>query len=303
MRYAPIVCVCLGVFRLAAADKPNREVQELQRDVAQLQEAIQELQRGLDARFTALSAQIQVIADSSAKAAAATAGIQRSVEDQQASIAPLIAAQGSRIDQAASNLSTMQQSLADLTAVINRMQTQVTDLGNAVKVMQAPVAPPPPTGPGGPQAGIGAPPMSGTELYNNALRDRSGGKIDLALQEFNDYLKWYGNTDLAPNAQFYVADIHFSQGDYDSALREFDMVLEKYPDGNKTPDALYMKGRTLVQLGRRTQGAEEFRELIKRYPNSDLAKKACSQLNAMGLKCGSAPRAAASKKNNLRRRK
>jgi TolA-binding protein len=46
-------------------------------------------------------------------------------------------------------------------------------------------------------------------LYNNALRDYNGGKNDLATQEFNDYIKFYPNTDLAGNAYFYLAEIEF----------------------------------------------------------------------------------------------
>ncbi len=53
------------------------------------------------------------------------------------------------------------------------------------------------------------PPMPAQKLYNTARRISQGGKYDLAVQEFADYLKYYGNTDLAPNAQFYIAMIHF----------------------------------------------------------------------------------------------
>ena len=153
---------------------------------------------------------------------------------------------------------------------------------------------PAPAGAGpGPAAAIDTPTVSATDLYNNAQRDRSSGKLDLAVQEFADYLRWYGNTDLAPNAQFYIAYIHYSQANYDDALKEFDSVLEKYPDDiNKRPDALYYKGMTLLRLGRRTQGAEEFKELLKRYPNHDLSRQACSQLTTMGLKCAAARAAA-----------
>ena len=35
---------------------------------------------------------------------------------------------------------------------------------------------------------------------------------------------------VAPNAQFYIAMIHFVQQNYETAVKEFDMVLEKYPD-------------------------------------------------------------------------
>jgi tol-pal system protein YbgF len=130
--------------------------------------------------------------------------------------------------------------------------------------------------------------MPASDLYANANRDRQGGKLDLALQEFTDYLRWYGNTELAPNAQYYIASIHASQGDFDNAIREYDMVLEKYPDNNKTADAMYGKGVALTRQGRRTDGSREFQELIRRFPNSAVAPQACSQLTNMGLKCPAA---------------
>ena len=64
--------------------------------------------------------------------------------------------------------------------------------------MQTPAAAPPPGGGGlssGPSSSA-APPISGDMLYQNANRDRLGGKADLALQEFNDYLKYYGEAPL-----------------------------------------------------------------------------------------------------------
>ena len=56
-------------------------------------------------------------------------------------------------------------------------------------------------------------------LYNNALRDYNGGKNDLATQEFNDYIKFYPNTDLAGNSYFYLAEIQFKAGDYQEGGR------------------------------------------------------------------------------------
>jgi TolA-binding protein len=181
---------------------------------------------------------------------------------------------------------------------MSKMQAQLTDLNNAVKVMSTPAPPPPGAQPSGagdaaggmaaaPPSSAGAPTISASALYENANRDRNGGKLDLALQEYTDYLRWYGNTDLAPNAQYYIAWIHASQNDYNNAVREYDAVLEKYPDNNKTADAMYGKGIALTRMGRRTDGAREFQELIKRFPSNGLAGQACTQLTNMGLKCPS----------------
>jgi TolA-binding protein len=278
-------------------------MQELQRDVGLLQEQVKALQNSQNERLTELKTLVQQALDNANRANTGVAviqnGFQQSLKDlgsqvESKVVGPVVGL-STRMDQMSTDLRTLQGAVADLTNLFGKLQSQLTDLNNAVKVLQAPPAAPPPApgaGPG-PAAANDTPTVPATDLYNNAQRDRSSGKLDLAVQEFADYLKWYGNTDLAPNAQFYIAYIHYSQANYDDALKEFDSVLEKYPDDiNKRPDALYYKGMTLLRLGRRTQGAEEFKELLKGYPNHDLSRQACSQLTTMGLKC-TAARAAA----------
>ena len=78
-----------------------------------------------------------------------------------------------------------------------------------------------------PGASSQAPPAD--VLYNNALRDYNANNLDLASQEFADYLKFYSNTELAGNAQFYVADIEYRQGNFQQAVKDYDVVLEQYP--------------------------------------------------------------------------
>lgn len=297
----------LGVLALlvapAYAPAANREMQELQRDVGMLQDQVKALQNSQNERLTELKTLVQQALDNANRANTGVAviqnGFQQSLKDlgsqvESKVVGPVVGL-STRMDQMSMDLRTLQGAVADLTNLFGKLQSQLTDLNNAVKVLQAPPAAPPPApgaGPG-PAAANDTPTVPATDLYNNAQRDRSSGKLDLAVQEFADYLKWYGNTDLAPNAQFYIAYIHYSQANYDDALKEFDAVLEKYPDDiNKRPDALYYKGMTLLRLGRRTQGSEEFKELLKRYPNHDLSRQACSQLTTMGLKC-TAARAAA----------
>ena len=301
----------LGILALIAvpisAPAASREIQELQRDVGLLQEQVKALQSSQNDRLTELKALVQQAIGTADKASTGVAVIQSSVQqslrDQENKVVTPVVGLGTRIDSMAGDFRMLQQSMSDLTSMIGKLQNQLTDLNNAVKVLQAPPAAPPPSAPpssgapggdttGGPGPGASNAP-SATDLYNNATRDRGTGHLDLALQEFADYLKYYGNTALAPNAQYYIAFIHYSQADYEKALKEFDLVLEKYPDeDSKKAESMYYKGMTLVRLGHRTQGAEEFKEFLKRFPNHDLARQACSQLTTMGLKCGS-PRAAA----------
>jgi TolA-binding protein len=290
----------LGVLVLLAAPvsvlAASREIQELQRDVGLLQEQVKSLQSSQNEKLTALTVLVQQSVDAANKAntnvAVIQSSLQQNLKDQESKLLPPVAGATARMDQLSTDFRSLQNAVADLTSSINKIQAQLTDISNQVKIMQTPAAPPPASGvPGlggpGPNASADTPTIPANDLYDNAQRDRSGGKLDLALQEFSDYLKWYGNTDRAVNAQFYIAYIHYSQADYDDAVKEFDLVLEKYPsDNNKIPDALYYKGMALTRLGRRTQGAEEFKELLKRFPSSDYARQSCSQLTSMGLRCG-----------------
>jgi TolA-binding protein len=285
----------------------NKEIVELSRDVALLQEQMRTLQRSQDEKLTEIQVLVQQALDAANKANSLVAvlqnNFQQSSKDQQSKVVTTVVDLGSKMDTMTTSFGALQESVADISSQVGKLQQQVIDIGNAVRTIQTPPAAPPSAPGAGAGAGPGAggpvgnvPPVDSNTLYQNANRDRSGGNADLALQEYSDYLKYYGNTTFAPNAQFYIAEIHLNQNKLDDALQEFDMVLEKYPDNNKTADALYMKGATLVKMGKRTQGKQEFCELAKRFPSSDLAGKAKSQVKTLGLTCGAAAAPARKKK-------
>ncbi len=278
----------------------SKEIVELQRDVALLQEQLRTLQRSQDEKLSAIQVLIQQALDAANRANTSVAllqnNLQQNSKDQQSKVGTAVIDLGAKVDAMTGDVSALRESVADISSQVGKLQQQMVDIGNAVRTIQSPAATPPTAAPGGgpgpgqgsggPSAGM--PQVSAETLYQNAMRDQSGGKDDLALQEYTQYLADYGNLTLAPSAQFHVAEIHLKQGNLDDALKEFDMVLEKYPDNSKTPDALYMKGATLVKLGKRTQGKQEFCELVKRFPSNDLAGKARSQVKSLGLTCGAA---------------
>jgi tol-pal system protein YbgF len=270
----------------------SKEMVELQRDVAQLQDQVRTLQSGFDTKLAALTVLVQQAVDSSNKATNTLAGLQGGIQEQmrqqgQGIVGP-VAGLGTKVEEMSNSFQQLQNSMADVSARLARVEQQMLDMKNAVSTMQSPAAPPPSTTPGGSAVGptSSGPPPSGEMLYQNANRDRLGGKNDLALQEFNDYLKYYPEAPLSPAAQFWIGHIYFAQGDYENAVKAFDAVLERYHDNNKTPDAMLWKGKSLVKLDKRNAGAKEFRELVQRYPGSEAATNARAQLKQMGLSAG-----------------
>ncbi|MCS6952714.1 MAG: tetratricopeptide repeat protein [Bryobacterales bacterium] len=258
----------------------RKEYVELQREIALLGEQIRGLKSAMDEQFNRLNLLVQQAVDAAARTNTAVASLdndlRQSLREQEANVGRPVTAIGTKVDQLAGEFQALRESVAELNRRMGRLELQIVDISTAVRTLQAPPAPPP--GAGGPPPGLSA-----ESLYQNALRDKNGGNLELALKEFTDYLQYFGNTELAPNAQFYIGEIYYLRGEMDQAIRAFDLVLEKYPDNNKTPDAHYMKGMALLKVGRRNQARDEFYNLIERFPNHELAAKAKAQLKALGL--------------------
>jgi len=131
------------------------------------------------------------------------------------------------------------------------------------------------------QAQLAVPPPD--VLYNNGLRDYTGGNADLARQEFGDYVKNYPNTDLAGNAYFYLAEMDFKAGNYPPAVKEYDQVLQGFPDGTKAASAELKKGFALIESGQKDAGIAALRHVVQRYPRSNEALQAKDRLRKLGV--------------------
>jgi tol-pal system protein YbgF len=252
----------------------KKQIQELQRDMALLQDQIRITNDKLDV----LTVLIEQTLERVNKANTAVAVVERTLKDnlkqQEKIVSAPVATLGAKVDKMSDEFRFVRESIADLNSRIGRVQTQITDLGSIMQIMSAPPLPP---GEGG------LPPTASAEtLFNNARRDQSGGKMDLALAQYKDYVKYYPNTDLAPAAQYGIGDIYYTKGEHKLALQAFDLVLEKYPENQKTADAMYMKGLSLAKTGQKRSAARELRALFKKYPNSELAEKAKAELKEMG---------------------
>jgi TolA-binding protein len=293
----------LGLYLLVASLTPafavDKNILELEREVGLLAEQVKQLQQSQDRQLTVLQTLVQQSLDASHQAGRDIAGIQSGFQQSGTQlknevVAPVVSL-GTRMDQVTSSVTTLQTAVSDLTSTLNRIQAQITDLGNAVKVLSTP-APPPPNqsmpgggGNGGGSAatdgGSSVPPVNASDLYNSASTDRLSGKVEFALQEYNSYLKYFGNTNLAASAQYYIGSLHFSEHNYEAATADFDTVLEKYPDNALSAQAHLYKGKSLFALGKRQPAVTEFQYVINHYPSSDTAGQACNDLKEMGMHC------------------
>jgi TolA-binding protein len=299
-----IVFFALSPFAFGA----SKEIMELQRDVALLQDQVRTLQSALDQKVAAVLTLTQQTLDGVNRTNEAVAVMENRFNDtmkqQQQSLNGPVANVGQKLDQMSEDFRAVRESVLDMNTRMGKLDAKIADLENLINTVRAPAAAPPPASgtvpPGDANSsfapGIGAggatsgPPQglqAGT-LYTSAYSDQLAGKYDIAFQEFNDYLKYFSGTELAPNAQYYIAEIYYRKADYANALTAFDAVLEKFQECPKTPDARYMKAMCLMKLGRNDSAAREFRDIYTRYVNDhpDIAAKAKAQLRDMGLTVG-----------------
>src|SRR5579871_3687904 len=245
----------------------NKDMVQLQTQVQALQDQVARMQQSMDMNMGAMRNLIEQSADSVNK-------MNATVNDLQNRLQGMSADNGGKIDQLSGQVQSLHDSVDELKSRLAKVSKQLDQIQQGGQNL-APGQPGMAAGPGGaPPTGeapdnnsaASAPPAD--QLYNNALRDYNSGKYDLSSQEFGDYLKYYSNTDLAGNAQFYLADIEYRQGNFAAAAKDYDKVLEQYPGGSKAAAAQLKKGYSLLELGQRDAGVRELNSLIARYPRS-----------------------------------
>jgi tol-pal system protein YbgF len=295
------------------AEAVARELIELQRDVSTLLQGQKDLSSQMTQDHTVMKTLVEQSSDNVGKLNATMSSLQKSVQDVQAN-------SGARLDTMSTQVQGLSDNLEEIKSRLGKLNQQIVDLQNTVQSVDAKTsggaAPPAtsaqpngsasyggnpndsgfPTAPSyssngsvspgaarpSASAPVSGPAPSADTLYSNGLRDITSGKYDLARSEFQDYLRYYGTTDLAGNAQFYLGEIAYSQKNYDLAVAEYDKVLTSYPRSFKVPPARLKKALANIELGQKATGVRELREIVKKFPGTEEDRRARAKLKEMG---------------------
>lgn len=280
MRVAVLALTCSG-FCFSA----SKEMIELQRDVALLQDKVDKMQNDLDTKLGELSAMLQGMSQSTAQA---NTQLQQALDNGIGKQLQPVAGLATQVNGVSDDVRSLKDALVDLNARLERMDAKITDVKNQIQILQSPPPAPGATGAGASsgapgQTQSGPPPgMSLEKTYGDARKDMQTGNTDLAVQEFQEVLQYYPQSELAANAQFYLGQIAYNKGDYQGAIQSFDAVLERYPQNPKTADAHLMKAMALQKSGQRTRAVQEYRSLIQQFPRTDDARQAQLHLRDLG---------------------
>ncbi len=183
----------------------------------------------------------------------------------------------------------------DLDTRVRRFEQQ----GGPAAAPEAPATPPPgATAPGAPAgaapaaaAGTAAVAVANvdtgaeTRAYEAAQGQRRMGNYQGAIVAFQNFIKQYPKSNLAPRAQYWIGDSYFNLRDFKLAIGSQQTLLKAYPDSPTAPDAMLNIASSQIEMGESVAGRKTLEELVARFPVSEAAEKAkrrIAGLNAPG---------------------
>lgn len=277
-----VVLLSAGSSPAAAA---NREHQQMMADLRMLQEQSQQLQLMLTSLADALRA------------------LNGKLDDQATTTRKAFADEKLLIDNVSSDLRVVREKLDDTGVRVNGLSQEMQSIRDALNRLPAQLAPPslpmdgsdpsamPGGAPGDPSAG-GLPPapaapsgpaggLSPERMFLTAQADYAAGQWSLAIAGFEQYIRTFGNTDRADDAQFYIGESYQLDSKFKEAVAAYDKVIADYPTGDRVPQALYKRGVSLSLLGDNERARESFQQVIRNYPNSEVAVLARQVLDGL----------------------
>ena len=234
-------------------------------------------------------ARLQLAAAQSASADTARALQMRRVISSLSAISDSLHVAGTNLQRFQGDVSmsmrTVQEQLLTVQELTGQSRKQVESLRAEIEARaaeQVQVVPPPsPTGEAGaapPTAAPGALSPSPYNLMDLGRQQLSRGATSAARAAFSDLLTQYPTSDLAPEAQYWIAEAYSSAGNAVEADSVFALVAEKYPKSERAPVAIYKRAVALKVAGQTRQARTLLQQVLDKYPKSEAATLAAALL-------------------------
>jgi tol-pal system protein YbgF len=259
------------------------DVRILQGDIATMRTDLLKGQQEQRDALTQAYRTLQVVSDSLARVSARTVGMQGDSRGEMRAIRE--------------QLLQIQALLGQSQATIARLRSEIEAARNGATL--APTAAPtaaPTVAPSGtvlpPNASGSARPPADTallgsnqpgpsQLYQRGRDLLNRGSNSTARAVLQELLTNYPTSDLAPDAQYYIAESLFKEKNWAAADPAYAAVVTTYASSPRAPLALYKRGQVAVSQGNTAQARQYFEQVIARYPRSDEAELAAETLKTL----------------------
>ncbi len=160
---------------------------------------------------------------------------------------------------------------ADLDSRIQDLETAVT-ARNSVSVMDGGTLIP---------GQLPVPGGSDRDNYQAAFELLKEQRYEPAAMAFEQFLVTFPDSELADNAQYWLAESHYVTQKFRDALGEFKIVIDKFPRSRKVPDALLKMGYCSYELKRWDAARASLARVQSDYPETTAARLAGQRLKRM----------------------
>jgi len=124
-------------------------------------------------------------------------------------------------------------------------------------------------------------PAEENRAFDAANKLFKADKQKAAIKAFQDFLKKYPASALAPNAFSKLGAAYFVRKDYKNAANSYQTVAVKYPNNRLAPGAMLGAALSYQQMGDAEDAKSMLNQLISNYPKSSYAKKAKKLLKSL----------------------
>ncbi len=122
--------------------------------------------------------------------------------------------------------------------------------------------------------------------YQHAFSALRNGDFAAASRLFNAFITKYPNTDLTPNAYYWLGESYYGTQNYQVAEQTFKNLLKRFPNDAKAPGALLKVGYCQYELKQWDQARTTLNQVRQQYPDSQEARLAEGRLRALGMQVG-----------------
>ena len=122
---------------------------------------------------------------------------------------------------------------------------------------------------------------SDRDNYQAAFELLKEQRYEPAAMAFQQFLVAYPDSELADNAQYWLAESHYVTQMFDEALAEFEVVITKFPQSRKVPDALLKMGYCSYELEQFDAARTSLERVTSEYPETTAARLAGQRLERM----------------------
>ena len=144
------------------------------------------------------------------------------------------------------------------TAAIDELHDKISQLSQKIQDLQTVTS----------NKNMGSDIVSPSTLYKNAYNDFLMRKYDIALSGFRSFIKKYPEQDLAPQAQYYIAESLYLKDDFTNAYGEYEKVEKNYPSCEFVVASKLKMAICLEQLNKQNDAMLILESIVLNHPNT-----------------------------------